>query len=551
MSMDIATKINACKSMADIEALYPTRQISSGQEVVRIGPSPTGMPHIGTAMQAVINRAIADRSKGIFILRIEDTDRTRMVEGAEASLVDALKWLGTVPNEGPFGFGGEYGPYIQSERLNLYRIVAEHLVDIGAAYYCFCTPERLDLMRKSQLTSGKMPKYDGHCRTVDIEDARRRIAAGEKYVVRQKMPDSGKISLNDLVRGKIEFDFSVVDDTVLMKSDGYPTYHLAAVVDDHFMGVTTVVRGEEWISSTPKHMMLYKSLGWKCPQFLHTVLLRDEQRHKLSKRSGDTSIDWFRAQGFLPEGFRNFLTRIMWAHPGNKDVYDFEEFVSLMKTSDLPSTGPIVDMKLLGFVNGHYLHRRSGSEITDVFADYLRYLMEKKVSPSLPDEDGKISGDKIGLLLKEILDDPSYCQKVFGLEPERSQKLADLLINNAFYFEATFIPAADAKLLGLCPQIEKVETILSSVAKSYDPTQSHDDWNVSMRAIAKQNEVKDKTVFMLTRLAVSGQEKTPPLYDIMKILGQDRISARLLEASQIMHRPPQATVAGRAEPRQG
>lgn len=533
MSEEMAAKIAACKTLADIEALYPPRQIASSCEVVRIGPSPTGMPHIGTAMQAVINRAIADRSQGTFILRIEDTDRARKVDGAEASLVDALKWLRMVPDEGPFGFGGNYGPYIQSERLNLYRIVAEYLVDSGFAYYCFCTPERLELMRKTQVSAGKMPKYDGHCRNASIEEARKRIAAGEKYVIRQRIPDSGKIVLNDLVRGNIEFDFSVVDDTVLVKSDGYPTYHLAAVVDDHFMGVTTIVRGEEWISSTPKHIMLYKTLGWTCPKFLHTVLLRDESRHKLSKRSGDTSIDWFRAQGFLPEGFRNFLTRIMWAHPGNKDVYDFSEFVSLMKTTDLPSTGPVVDMKLLGFINGQYLHRSNSEDTTKLFTDYLRYLLAKKALPSTSAGETEISVEQIEALLKEVSETSAYCREVFALEPERNQKLADMLINNAFYFEATFVPASRQKLVAMCSQENKIQEVLSSVSNSYDPAHSHEDWNVLMRGIAKQHEVKDKIVFMLTRLAVSGQEKTPPLYDVMKILGHERVRERLTGACKV------------------
>lgn len=530
---DIKTSLTALTSLDGAEKLFPPRNLPTGAEVVRIAPSPTGMPHIGTAMQAVIDRALADKTNGIFILRIEDTDRARSVPGAEEAIFDALKWLGTMPDEAAYGVGGAYGPYTQSDRLPLFKLAASYLVEHGHAYHCFCTAERLEKLREDQTKAKMMPKYDRLCSTLTSEEVTQRHAAGEKSVIRMRTPKDGtKILFCDEVRGEIEFDTRALDDSVLLKSDGFPTYHLAAVVDDHFMRVTTVVRGEEWISSTPKHVLLYKAFGWQPPKFLHTVLLRDEQRRKLSKRSGDTSITAFRVNGYTPEGFRNFLTRVMWAHPGNKDVYDMEEFARLVTPAALPSSGPIADMKLLGFINGQYLSRYSPSEFCEKFVSYLSYLIEVD---RVPDFDEGISApvlssELIQNLKTEIEGNTDYANQVFGLEPERHQKFSDVFINCGFLFETVAIPATIESLSKYCPDAAQAASILSAIAENCLTITDSEVWDKAMRKVAADHGVKDKIAFMLTRVAVTGAEKTPPLMEILHILGVERVRARILAA---------------------
>ncbi len=279
----------------------------------RIAPSPTGFPHIGTIFQALFDYVYARQHQGQFIIRLEDTDQSRLVPEAEEAIYQALSWVGLTPDEGPI-YGGEFGPYRQSERLDVYRTYAEKLIDQGQAYYCFCSPERLATVRQEQQKKGLPPMYDRHCRDLDPEIAKKR-ALSETYVIRLKVPPHETISFIDLARGEISFDSNTVDDQVLLKSDGFPTYHLAVVVDDHLMGITQIVRGEEWISSTPKHVLLYRYFNWEMPAIIHTPLLRNPDHSKLSKRHSHTAVTWYREQGYLPEAVVNFLSSRVWNHP--------------------------------------------------------------------------------------------------------------------------------------------------------------------------------------------------------------------------------------------
>lgn len=486
-------------TLNDFEKQYPPRNLPAGTEVVRIAPSPTGMPHIGTAMQAIINKAFALKSNGVFILRIEDTDQARTIEGATEAIIDALKWLGVAPDE---------GPYYQSQRLDMYRAAAEHLVANGKAYHCFCSAERLEELRAKQTLAKVMTKYDGKCRSLTADEVAKRHANGDKSVIRMLVPDNtGKIVFKDEVRGNIEFDASVLDDSVLLKSDGWPTYHLASVVDDHFMRVTMVVRGEEWISSAPKHILLYRAFGWETPKFLHTVLLRDTDRRKLSKRRDDTSITWFREQGYLPQGFANFLTRVMWAHPDNKDIYDLQEFARLVTPTALPSTGPIVDIKLLNFINSKYIAQLSPKEL---YEHFLKFLQEFNLHPELQ---------------VEMQSDPAYAQRVLSLEPERNNTLREIIDNSGFLFDCMYkVPEVEA-LKHIDHNHAAIVAILNAV-KDAD-VHSAEEWTALANTIAQEYNVKNKVVFMLTRLALSGKEKTPPLYEVMEVLGPTRVKARL------------------------
>ncbi len=536
--MDQMTKNFAdCQTLDDFEQLFPPRDLPAGTEVTRIAPSPTGMPHIGTAMQAVLDRALADKTKGLFLLRIEDTDRARTVPGALEAIIDGLKWLNMVPDEGPT-FGGSYGPYIQSERVPLYQVAARHLVKTGHAYHCFCTAERLEMVRKTQTANHQSPKYDGHCRTLGAEEVAARVAKGEKNVIRLKVPAGRSFTIHDEVRGDITFDATVIDDSVLLKSDGFPTYHLAAPVDDHFMRITTVVRGEEWVPSTPKHLLVFESFGWQAPKFLHTVLLRDNQKHKLSKRSGDTSLTWFKRQGILPEALCNFLYRVMWAHPEGKDIYPMAEFAEKLDVKALPSTGPVADMDLLLFVNRSYIAAMSDADRAAAFNHYLDFLITHNLTASdtiKPNVDAnETDPDMLRSLQVAITKDQDYATRVMAVEPARHERMADIIFNCGYFFDDLFKPITSTHFAKECPDPVLRRQILTLFRQRYTSDDQAAAITDILKAIAAELTLKERMVFMTTRIAVTGRDRTPPLHDIALVLGVARVHARLDHALRLL-----------------
>ncbi|CUT08327.1 glutamyl-tRNA synthetase, partial [Candidatus Kryptonium thompsonii] len=272
----------------------------------RFAPSPTGFLHVGGLRTALYNYLFAKKHNGQFILRIEDTDQTRIVPGAIENLIETLHWAGIEFDEGP-NKGGPYGPYIQSQRLELYRKHAQELIEKGYAYYCFCSPERLEKMREEQIKLKQQPRYDGTCRRLSQEEVKKKLDEGIPKTIRMKIPEWGELTFHDLIRGDVTINFKTLDDQIILKSDGFPTYHLAVVVDDHYMKISHVIRGEEWLPSTPKHILLYEYLNWKKPQFAHLPLLLNPDRTKLSKRQGDVAVEDYRAKGYLPEAIVNFI----------------------------------------------------------------------------------------------------------------------------------------------------------------------------------------------------------------------------------------------------
>jgi glutamyl-tRNA synthetase len=336
----------------------------------RIAPSPTGIAHVGTAWQAMFDLALARQTGGQFLIRIEDTDRARFVEGAEEAIYEGLAWLGIEYDEGGQK-GGPHAPYKQSERLAIYQEQIEVLMSKDHAYRCFCTSERLDQMRKDQQAAGQLPKYDRHCRSLTPAEVEQKMLSGEKSVVRLKVPDGGKISWHDAIRGEVEFDLALVEDQVLMKSDGFPTYHLASVVDDHIMEITHILRGEEWISSTPKHLLLYKAFGWDVPVLAHLPLIRNADKSKLSKRKNDVSILSYRDKGYLPEAILNFIALLGWSHPEQKEIFTFDEFLKVMSLDRIQKTGPVFDNAKLDWMNGMYIRQLPITELTKRLAPYL------------------------------------------------------------------------------------------------------------------------------------------------------------------------------------
>lgn len=526
----IAAQFTDCKTLEDFENIFPPRSLPSGAEVTRIAPSPTGMPHIGTAMQAVLDRAIADKTGGIFILRIEDTDLARTIEGAVDAIIDGLKWLNTLPDEG-VQFGGVYGPYTQTQRLPLYRLAAQKLVAGGHAYPCFCSEERLTLIRKTQAATHQTPGYDGFCRNLPKDEAAARVASGEAHVIRLKVPENEKISFRDEVRGEIVFEAAAVDDSVLLKSDGIPTYHLASIVDDHFMRITTVVRGEEWISSTPKHILLYRALGWTPPKFLHTVLLRDKEKRKLSKRSGDTALTWFRRQGLMPQAFGNFLTRIMWAHPDGKDIYPLTEFAEKLDLSTLPSTGPVADMDLLSFINGRYMAALTPTALMEEFLSYLDYLSAHGLTASSTlHQDQPSNETTVGepeFLRAAIKADPVYAAHVLSVVAQRCARFGEIIFGCRAYYDYGYAPPTPERLAKECGDPAVRKSILEQFLQEYASDAQAPEMEALLKKIASAHGLKDRPVFMTLRLAMTGEERTPPLGEVAAILKLERVRKRL------------------------
>ena len=346
----------------------------------RIAPSPTGDPHVGTAYIALFNQCFARQHGGQFILRIEDTDQVRSTPESEQQILDALRWLGLEWDEGP-DVGGPHGPYRQSERSAIYHQHSEQLIAKGHAFRCFCSADRLNSLRAEQMANKRTPGYDGHCLQLDAAEIDRRVAAGEPHVVRMKVPAAGICVVQDMLRGEIEIPWEQVDMQVLMKADGLPTYHLANVVDDHLMGITHVLRGEEWINSAPKHMLLYQYFGWQMPQLCHMPLLRNPDKSKLSKRKNPTSITFYERMGYLPQAVVNYLGRMGWSMPDEREKFSLDEMIAHFDIQRVSLGGPIFDVEKLSWLNGQWLRELDSdafvraAQAWALNADYLKPLV--------------------------------------------------------------------------------------------------------------------------------------------------------------------------------
>ena len=490
---------------------YPSRELPKDAKVTRFAPSPTGSLHIGGVLTALTNEAEARRSEGIFILRLEDTDRSRAVAGAEETIYQGLEWFGVRPDEGGALGMGQYGPYRQSERLDIYQTFSKELVAGGHAYPCFCSPEELKAMREEQDKKGLPRMYFGKCRNLSEDDIKKNISEGKKYTIRLSVPENETIEWKDLShRDPIRWESKNIDDQVLLKSDGFPTYHLANVVDDRLMGVNRVYRGEEWISSTPKHLLLYKYLGWEPPEFGHLVLLRQlETQQKLSKRKGEAGIDWYQAEGYLPEAVRNFLTRIIWAHPKGLDVYPHEDFVKEFDVSGMGDSAPQVNPKLLEHINQQYLARLSPHERFGKIVEW-----SGKFEPKI----------------KEVFEKhPKDAESYLSIEPDRMKKLSEAKEIFGFYFDEFYAkPSEDEVAKEAGGELKRATDAVKSYLKDYyNESDEHDEWETKVRSCASVFGIKDKNMFMILRLVLAGTRFSPPLYDIMKALGKEKVVSRL------------------------
>ena len=469
----------------------------------RVAPSPTGIAHVGTLYVALFNYAFAKQNNGQFIVRSEDTDRSRYVEGAEELVLSALKWAGITPDE-DVEKGGPYGPYRQSERLEIYQRYAQKLVAAGQAYYCFATPEELRQMREEQMKAGRPPKYDGRYRDYPLEEAKKRIDKGESHVIRLKVP-SGKTKWHDLIRGEVEIDHQQIDDQVLIKSDGYPTYHLAVVVDDHLMKISHIIRGEEWISSTPKHIILYDLFGWEKPQFAHMPLLRNRDKSKLSKRKNDVSISSYQQQGILPEALINYLMLLGWSHPQKKEVISLLEFVNSFTFDRMQKTGPVFDTEKLRWLNGKYIR-----EI--ISTDDLIKRLHKFISKDFPTE-----------LTSQVL--PLIRERLFLLS--EFDELTDFFYQDIQIDKDLLIKKADAQLVSsqIETTVKKLESISNWSAESIEK---------EIRNLQAENNWQKSQFFMMLRLAVTGKKQTPPLFETMAVIDRTTVLKRLQQAKSLI-----------------
>jgi len=462
----------------------------------RIAPSPTGDPHVGTAFVALINYCFAKQHDGQFLLRIEDTDRARSSPAAERTILDALHWLGLHWDEGP-DVGGTHGPYRQSERLAFYTHYANELLAAGHAFKCFCTPERLEAARVEQRQLGKPPGYDGHCLTLGEPEIAAQEAAGIPSVVRMKVPREGSVTIDDLLRGPIVFEWRTVDMQVLIKSDGWPTYHLANVVDDHLMEITHVMRGEEWISSAPKHALLYEYFGWKMPQLAHLPLLRNADKSKLSKRKNPTGILFYERMGYLPEALVNFLGLLAVPPLAGDEIMDLPAMVERFKLEHVSVGGPVFDVAKLDWLNG-------------------RYLREKL---DLPGFEARVRAWAFN---------ETYLGRIAPLAQSRIERLSDLGPLTAFFFAGRLDVSAEQLRDGKLddPTLRQAFVLATTLLDALEV------WDVShieqvARTIAEVLEKKLRDVVRPFYVAITGSAQSVPLFDSMVILGRDLVRERL------------------------
>ncbi|HTU81542.1 MAG TPA: glutamate--tRNA ligase [Candidatus Acidoferrales bacterium] len=473
----------------------------------RIAPSPTGDPHVGTAYVALVNYCFARKHGGEFVLRIEDTDQARSTAESERAILDALHWCGLAWDEGPDA-GGPHGPYRQSERSEIYRRYVERLLAAGHAFKCFCTPQRLDEMRVAQRAAGQPSRYDGLCLTYDAAEIARREAAGEPFVVRLRVPDEGVCVVDDLRRGHIEFEWKSVDMQVLMKSDGLPTYHLANVVDDHLMEITHVFRGEEWVSSAPKHLLLYRYFGWDPPVLMHLPLLRNPDKSKLSKRKNPTGILFYKRMGYLPEALINFLGLLANApHEGEDELMDLHRLVERFDVAHVPTGGPVFDVAKLDWLNGRYLRERLDP------AGFVERVREWAITPE-------------------------RLQQMAALAQPRIERLSDLGLLLAFLF-AGRLPLEAGDLLG--GKLDDLQTrrAFSTALSDLDALAV---WNVFgiesvFKRIAEVLGKKPRDVARPFYVAITGSPTSIPLYDSMELLGREIVRERLRHALELLGPP--------------
>ena len=504
---------------------------------VRFAPSPTGYLHVGGLRSALYNYLFAKKNNGTFILKIEDTDRKRFVEGAVESLIGSLDWMGLQRDEGVFQSVeikddsenvvnsknypgilevGKFGPYIQSEKLEVYKKYVGQLVDKGLAYYCFCDSERLEKMREEQISQKKPPMYDRHClNELSAEEITEKLKNNEPYVVRLKIPRDRVIEFVDIVRGKISINTNTIDDQILMKSDGFPTYHLANIIDDHEMHISHVIRGEEWLPSTPKHILLYEAFGWVAPEFAHLPLLLSTDKKKLSKRMGDVAVEDYIKKGYLREAIINFVALLGW-NPGEgetQEIFSLEDLVEKFDINKVHKAGAVFDLKKLDWLNAQYVKKLS---IDELYEKSLPFFEQKDFYNNTSDNKKT-----------EI-----YLKKVLVVEQERLLKLSEVGEENKFFFmEADQVnPSADDMRWkdnsdeDTSNNLNKAKEVLENI--------SEENWtleNIEKLLLEAAGDKRGDLLFPL-RAALTGEKKSPSPFQVSWVLGKEESLQRIKNA---------------------
>lgn len=472
---------------------------------VRVAPSPTGDPHVGTGYIALFNYAFAQKMGGKFILRIEDTDQARYRADSEAAITDALNWLGVQWDEGP-DVGGDYGPYHQSKRTAIYQEHCEKLLASGHAYRCFCSPETLTEIREEcKAKKINPPMYDRRCKAIDPAEAKKRADAGETCVVRMVIPRDGTIKFEDKLRGEVEISASQIDDQVLLKGDGFPTYHLANVVDDHLMEISHVVRAEEWISSTPKHVLLYQYFGWEAPEWVHMPLLRNNNKSKISKRKNPVSIHYYRDIGILPDALRNFLSIMGYSFGGDREVFGLAEMIEGFSWDRVSLGGPVFDQDKLRWMNEQYIHALSEEELADALIEW-RYNRERmlQIAPLIHKR------------IKTLSEFAASTEYMFSGD-----------VDYAPFAEKLNIPDVSKKDLhkGIGELVDEYDKLIGFAAEEVE---------AASRAFCEKKGWKPKHVFGLLRIGSTGRKASPPLFETMAVIGKDICRRRLRELAEFI-----------------
>jgi glutamyl-tRNA synthetase len=472
----------------------------------RVAPSPTGDPHVGTAYIALFNLCFARQHGGCFVLRIEDTDQQRSNKQSEQTIFDSLRWLGLEWDEGP-DVGGEFGPYRQSERTSIYQKYADQLVEAGHAFYCFATSAELDEMRREQMARGETPKYDGRGLSLSSTEIADRLAAGDPYVIRMKIPEQGLCHFDDMLRGAIEIPWSQVDMQVLMKADGMPTYHLANVVDDHLMEISHVIRGEEWINSAPKHQLLYEYFGWDMPILCHMPLLRNPDKSKLSKRKNPTGINFYRAMGYLPEALINYLGRMGWSMPDEEEKFSLTDMVKNFNIEHVHLGGPVFDTEKLDWLNGRWIR-----EDLDEGAFSERLI------------EWALNGDKLREIIPLV---QGRVEKFSDLAPMVSYLIAGMPDIDAASFEQGKLDTQFTQKI-----LQYTAWLLDGVSEWH-----RDKLYQRLNELAGAMDIKLKDFMEPLFIALAGKSAALPLFDSMVILGPDLVRARIRHGLEALGSP--------------
>jgi len=475
---------------------------------VRYAPSPTGNPHVGNIRTAIFNWLFAKHFGGVFVLRIEDTDQARKVDGALENILESLRWLELEWDEGP-EVGGQYGPYFQSERLEIYNKYSEQLLNTGQAYKCYCSPDRLKDMRLKQQQLKQPIGYDGLCRNNKGSKQSLEQNTDSRPVLRFKTPSDGQFTFIDAIRGHVNFENRLLDDFVILKSDGYPTYHMANVIDDHLMEITHVLRADEWLSSGPKHLMLYKAFSWKPPIFAHLPIILGKDRSKLSKRHGAVSILDYRNQGYLPEVMLNFLTLLGWSLDDKTEVISRDDLIRQFSMERIGKSGAIFDLEKLEWMNGYYIRTLSTNKLIEILAPIMEKNKLTKFSYS---------------------EDRKYLKKITPLIQERLKTLSEAPEMTEFFFKEELIyDINDLVKVGLSSKeiytrLPQILTHLQNLDKFDAPTIED-----LLRSLALKFTVKPGQLFRSLRFIFTGRQISPPLFETMSVIGKtrcvDRISA--------------------------